>query len=39
VKFPPLADGLTAAERALGRRILAEPPNLHDWIRKYSHHG
>jgi hypothetical protein len=35
MKFPPLSDGLTAAERVLGRRILTEPPSLHDWIRKF----
>lgn len=26
---------LTAIELALGRRILTDPPSLHDWIRKF----
>ena len=31
----PRADRLTAAEVALGRRIFAELPNLHDWIKRF----
>jgi hypothetical protein len=35
VKFRPLADGLTAAERAIGRRLFKDPPDLHALIRRY----